>query len=117
MNWRSDQVNLKKANTKIPISTRILTSSVSRDDTAMKPMPETIACTRSTAPRLLIRPAMMNSVVVMNRLSLRITVCNTTVSAIRFSRSSTRRIQRSRYSCSTLASSRVPQRRWSAYQA
>ncbi len=51
----------------MPISTRILISKVSREDTAMKPMPETIACTRSTAPRLLIRPAMMNSVVVMNR--------------------------------------------------
>ena len=39
---------------------------------------------------------MMSSVVVMNSLSLRITVCSTTVSAIRFSRSSTRVIQRSR---------------------
>ena len=44
----------------------------------------------------------------------RLTVCSTTVSAIRFSRSSTRVIHRSRQACSTLASSRVPQRRWSA---
>ena len=62
------ELRINQVNLKMPINTRSLTCSVSRYDGPMKPMPESIACTLSTAPGRLIRPAMMNSVVVTNRL-------------------------------------------------
>ena len=92
---RGTQVNLKKANTKIPISTSSRTSSVSRDDTAMKPMPETIACTRSTAPKG-ARSSPRHSGARRNPGGLPPPPPAQGSSAIRFSRSSTRFIQRSR---------------------
>jgi hypothetical protein len=95
VNWRSDQVNLKKANTKIPISTRILSSKVSREDTAMKPMPKTMACTRSTAPKG-ARSSPRHSGARRNPGGLPPPPPAQGSSAIRLSRSSTRVIQRSR---------------------
>jgi len=52
VSWRSDQWNLKKANTKIPISTCSCTSSISREDTAMKSMPGSIGLSTRDEPEV-----------------------------------------------------------------